>query len=208
MEDLRNFVSKLNSKEPVQTSKPSQHSPVPEPPESVTHVYTKQHSVTGLQPSYCGPFPVVSRPTRSTVQIKVGQFVNGEPKYELRSWRDLKIAHLAPDAQEASRPKRGRPSSKSSPSPTSSPSEAATNEKVNKIEDQNKLDPNVAIADSNVGAKSRPTRSTRNPNPSYIDSITGPPPRLGFPSSPITLTSHTPWSASEAEIASLNRQIG
>ena len=50
----------------------------------------------------------------------------------------------------------------------------------------------------------RPKRSTRNPNPQYIDSIeiSGPPPHLGSPF-------HRPkaWSASTADLASINNSI-
>ena len=66
---------------------------------------------------------------------------------------------------------------------------------------------------SNVGGK-RSARTTRNPNPIYVDSI-GPPPFPAFNqtagnSNEITLPQmlQTPWSATREELAVLNRQIG
>ena len=42
-------------------------------PEHITHVYTRQHQTTGLQPPYEGPFPVAERVSRSVVKIVVGR---------------------------------------------------------------------------------------------------------------------------------------
>ena len=200
VKELNDFVNKLNNKTPVQT--PSNSSPSPELPSWVTHVYTKQHATTGLQPSYCGPFPIISKPTKSSVQIRVGHFTNGQPKYEVRNIRDLKVAHLGPESEEASRPKRGRPP-KSVPPPSSSsstrvpdasvrlgiqnntkaPGEEVNGGEVNKMADPAKI--------SNDGGK-RATRSTRNPNPIYVDSLTMKP---------------ASWSASSHDLAVLNHSI-
>ena len=51
---------------------------------------------------------------------------------------------------------------------------------------------------------SRPVRSTRNPNPLYVDSISvsGPPPKLGFPPS-----KPAAWSASRSDLAEINNSI-
>ena len=192
MEELKNFVENLNNKTPIQTSTPTQV-PVEEPPASVKYVYTKQHNTTGLQAPYVGPFPVVSRPSRSTAKIRVGYFKNGVPKYEVRSWRDLKIAHLAPDAEEASRPSRGRPPSK--PAQVQLSSEPASKiqdgAQINKLPDEDAVMPTATKTNSNVGGK-RPARSTRNPNPAYVDSV-----------------SCTPeaWSATSEQLAELNYHI-
>ena len=56
-----------------------------------------------------------------------------------------------------------------------------------------------------------PARSTRNPNPVYVDAITlqsqqtGPPPYKGFSTN--QSWSPKPWSASEMEIDALNHSI-
>ena len=73
-----------------------------------------------------GPFPVISRPSRSTIEIKVGLNKDGSDRREIRHISDIKVAYLRDDAVIASRPKRGRPpkapttaSSKNSTSPDS-----------------------------------------------------------------------------------------
>ena len=152
----------------------------------------------GLQAPYTGPFPVVSRPSRSTVKIRVGYFQNGEPKYEVRNWRDIKIGHLAPDAPVASRPKRGRPSSKKATALlTGSEADNQDGVEVNNAVAQPVERAPIPIKNnqpnSNVGGKpdAKPVRSTRNPSPNYVDSVTIP----------------QAWSASPAELDVINRMI-
>ena len=93
---------------------PSRHcpkeDPLPDIPVDVTHVYTRQHKTTGLQPPFEGPFRIASRPSRSTVQLEVGVYNNGEPRYEIRHLNDLRLAHPESLAAPAVRPKLGRPS--------------------------------------------------------------------------------------------------
>ena len=72
LEELVEFMHKVDNQNPKPTTKQPHQEIVPEPPLTVTHVYTKQHKTTGLQPSYCGPFPVIERLSRSTVKIRVG----------------------------------------------------------------------------------------------------------------------------------------
>ena len=78
LQELVKFMHKTNEKVAKSTNIPPQ-TPVPEPPLSVTHVYTKQHNTTGLQAPYCGPFPIVERLSRSQVKIRVGFDVRGNP---------------------------------------------------------------------------------------------------------------------------------
>ena len=123
----------------------------------------------------------------------------------MRHLNDLKLAHPESLAAPVERPKLGRPSKSStttlsdgqtstedslttkSPDTTSSPlpdpnqlSSAGENKQTN--------DTPGEAGNSN----GRPQRSTRNPNPVYID---------GFSWSP------KPWSATQAEVDSLNRLI-
>ena len=205
LEDLVKYLSKMDQRPPIPTGAPKEV-PVPEPPKSITHVYTKQNNRTGLQPQFCGPFPVVSRPSRTTVKLKVGLDVQGNPRYELRNWRDLKVAHMRPDTQEALRPKRGRPSKASMEG-----SEAASKpSNGNKNKQPDALQNSAEVNKPNSNLSGRPTRATRNPNPIYVDAISGPPPLPAFSTnqtSRATLSS-TPWSATSEEIAHLNRWIG
>ena len=197
IQQLVQYMQKHNNKLPAPTRKPSQVE-VPEPPLSVTHVYTKQHNKVGLEPSYTGPFEIESRPSRSTVRIIVGLTPKGEPRYELRHWKDLRVAHMRPEAEVASRPKRGRPSKNTSGGSgadlvTDAELEVPHTEgtKVNKVlapksdvDDQNKTN-------SNRGGK--PVRSSRNPSPKYVDAVDN--------------ISSVMWSASPQELAELNRAI-
>ena len=108
---------------PKQTSSKS-NNPVEEPPKLVKRVYVKEHGTKGLDAQYRGPFPVISRPTRTTVKVRIGFYANGEERYQVQHWRDLKVEKKrSEDTIEAARPKLGRP--KKSPT-TSVTSEAAT----------------------------------------------------------------------------------
>ena len=143
-------------------------------------------------PQFCGPFPIVERPSRTTVKIKVGLDVQGNARYEIRNWRDLKVAHLRPDTKDFLRPKRGRPSKKLATAQSGSDSPTETNQEVQDGAEINKLklpSPSVKSGgkiETGIDVL-RPQRSTRNPNPLYIDSLM--------------------WSASEEELNSLNQAI-
>ena len=52
---------------------------------------------------------IVARPSRSTLEIKVGVNKDLTDRTELRSWADVKPAYLRDDMVDAERPKRGRP---------------------------------------------------------------------------------------------------
>ena len=131
IEQLVQYMQKFNNKMPAPTRKPDQIV-VPEPPLSVTHVYTKQHNKVGLDATFAGPFEIHSRPSRSTAKIQVGLTKKGEPRYELRHWKDLRVAHMRPEAEVASRPARGRPPKKTS---GESGADSATDVEVVKIQD-------------------------------------------------------------------------
>ena len=187
LKELAKNLTKLDQAQPKQTSS-STNNPVEEPPKSVTHVYIKEHGVKGLEAQFRGPFPVISRPSRSTVKVRVGFFANGEERHQIRHWRDLKIAQRrSEDTPEASRPKLGRP--KNSPSVTS---EAANLTEKEDALGKNKTELPAKIQPAELPAKiqtNRPVRSTRNPAPSYVDSVV-----------PV-------WSASSEEIAFINQSI-
>ena len=82
---------------------------VPTLPDTVSHVYAKQHNLKGLDPKYKGPFPVTDRPSRSLIEIKVVLNKMGADRLERRHISDLKIGYLREGAGVATRPKRGRP---------------------------------------------------------------------------------------------------
>ena len=59
-----------------------------------THVYVKVDNPQGLSSRFEGPYPIVSRPSRSTVEVRIGSFVDGKPRLQVYSWASCKIAHL------------------------------------------------------------------------------------------------------------------
>ena len=96
--------------------------------ENATHVYVKVDKPLALQPKWEGPYKIISRPSRSTVEVKIGVFKNGELRKSVYHWSSCKVAYLRPEAEEGQRPKLGRPSkSPSNVSPSASRSEADSN---------------------------------------------------------------------------------
>ena len=85
--------------------------------DKITHVYVKVDEPRGLSPRFEGPYKVVSRPSRSQVQVRVGSFANGDPRLVTFHWSSCKPAHMRQDAPEGSRPNLGR-----RPEPTAVPS--------------------------------------------------------------------------------------
>ena len=112
---INDILAKLqfkNNRAAVPTSTNKQEEVTP-PSADVTHVYVKQHKIRGIQPKWIGPFPIKSRPSRSTIEIKVGVNKQGEDRVELRSWSDAKPAYRRESIEDAVRPKRGRPTKSS-----------------------------------------------------------------------------------------------
>ena len=83
--------------------------------ENARHVYIKKEDPSGLAARFEGPYPIVSRPSRSTIKVRVGSFADGSPRILEYNWNSCKIAHLREDAVEAERPKLGRPAQVKSP---------------------------------------------------------------------------------------------
>ena len=166
--------------------------------DKATHVYVKVENPTGLSGRFEGPYEITSRPSRSQVQLRIGSYANGTPRLQTYSWQSCKIAHLRPDQPEASRPALGRKpksSSKGAPSSTtttsktsrSSSSEASSSSHQDTLSgnrphpgylQKGPLITNKMFDDADWPSilnikSSRPARSTRNPNPQYVDAIRG-----------------------------------
>ena len=123
--------------------------------DKASHVYVKVEEPKGLSPKFEGPYPIVNRPTRTTVQVRLGSYVNGDPRLQTYNWRSMKIAHLRPNASEGSRPVLGRrPASKHIPQP--GPEEE------------------VPVNETVIRSNPRPARTSRNPVPRYIESLVTP----------------------------------
>ena len=233
-EILRDVRTKTN-RDPVQTSNHSRTETILEGlPDNVTHVFTRQHQTTGLQAPYEGPFPIESRVSKSVIKIIVGQYRNGENRYEYRHINDVKSAHPDSMAAPASRPALGRPSSSTDAKITGPPNSGEMPSNRLTISNPQPSDQNIATRQNKQAvathedeshatsitendnppcqrdepakiqtASGRPHRSTRNPNPIYVDMLeraTGPPSVAPF---------HKPgaWAASGEELAELNRFI-
>ena len=108
--DLLERLRTNAAKPPVQTSHhgtPKVN--IPQELSQATHVYTQEPNRKPLGPAYQGPYPIVDRPSPSTITIRVGSYANGTPKTELRHWDTCKVAHFRNDAYQAEKPRRGRP---------------------------------------------------------------------------------------------------
>ena len=169
---------------------------------------------------YVGPHPIVDRPSDSTIKVKVGTFKSGVKNVQLHHWSNAKPADLRDNFTEAEMPLRGRPPKKvdspggSAPSAksdtpfhqdsqsnteASGPASQQNGGKVNKPASPRANTSNQPV-DDKAGNSKRPVRSTRNPEPLYVDAVNGPPPFKGFPK-------YRTWSASASELASINSSI-
>ena len=231
LEELLKSVRENTTITPSQTSSHGTEKDLPEIPSDITHVYTRQHKAVGLQTPFEGPFRIESRPSKSTVKIEVGIFKSGEKRYEIRHLNDLKLAHPDSLAAPVQRSKLGRPSkptdadavveghtdentsssaglaNRLNPNPTSSTSPSISKQIGTETDASHATSTHVGPVPASPpkGGKIQtrlPTRTTRNPNPVYIDEIrlTGPPQFKPF-------MSRRPWSASASELDDLNRAI-
>ena len=132
--------------------------------EKATHVYVKIEDPSGLQPRWEGPYPIESRPSRSTIIIRIGSFVDGKPRLQQYNWNTCKIAHLREDATEAQRPRLGRKpaSSANDPKPTEQSEVNRTRAKVNKRNQP--VDQPIASPESAI----HETSNRKQPHPDYL----------------------------------------
>ena len=151
------IIKKLQIKDRRVVIPPSINRPNPavDPlPDRVTHVYAKQHNIKGLACKYLGPFPVTARPSRSTIQIKVGLNKDGSDRSEIRHVSDIKVAYLRDDAVLAERPKRGRPPKKAEDT------EDTVNENIT-----TSVDSSPALTNVNIGKKTNKASLNLDPQP-------------------------------------------
>ena len=150
--------------------------------EAATHVYVKKENPLGLASKFEGPYKIISRPSRSTIEVRIGSYTDGRPRLQIYNWQQAKIAHLREDAVEGQRPRLGRPAASSSndvPNPTEAPTsiDSKMADEVNKPNDlpvesvpkkPAKFKPSSDPSENNTGTRNnRPVRSTRNPAPNY-----------------------------------------
>ena len=172
---------RLADRPPVQTSGNKSKIDIEEQVRNATHVYVKVDKPASLCPKFEGPYPIVSRPSRSQVLVKVGVTKDGVPRTLLFHWSSCKVANMRQDQPEARRPMLGRkPRSVSTDAPDATEaqiepdgSSPATGFETTPLQD-------AAVNNSNVAPNSDsqqiiqtsprrfPTRSTRNSNPAYV----------------------------------------
>ena len=208
----------VRSKTDTEARQPSRHCPPERPmpplPDNIKQVYTKQHQTTGLQPSYEGPFRVEEKTSRSVWKIEVGSYKDGRKRFEYRHVNDLKFAHPKSLAAPIERPKLGRPTTVQSESSESTEAKMTAHptpsNRSNEFSRQQQLPEPSPVntppqaENKQIGTRDdvnhetsipdRPQRSTRNPNPIYVDSL-----RLQAPP--------RAWSASESDLQWLNASI-
>ena len=230
LERVRTNTNK-QAKQPSHHSKPEP--PLPDIPEGATHAYTKQHQTTGLQCPYEGPFRIDSRVSRSVLKLEVGQFKDGQKRFEYRHLNDIKFAHPKSLVAPHQRPKLGRPAGTSAQS--NGPSLTDAQAVSNPSNPSNHFPNPTAVAlpvdmlpvnkqTSPVGGNFQPTShatSIQEDRQRSSAAASGGPPSTQPFSRPVRTTrnqnpqyvdamqwSHQPWSASPHEIASLNAAIG
>ena len=153
-----------------------------------THVYVKEDCPQSLCPLWDGPFPIYSRPSRSQVEVKLGVFKDGRPRLLNLHWSSCKIANLRDDAEIGQRPMLGRrrkcPHQAVSHTLTDEESSAvqpAPTNPVSPVQRGSESDKRNQLASSEEAGRvgkqtdsaakiqtSKPTRSSRNPRPTYV----------------------------------------
>ena len=145
-------------------------------------MYVKVTEPRGLNSKFEGPYFITSRPSRTTVEVRVGSFADGTPRLQVFNWSLCKIAHMRPDATEGSRPMLGRrpdpkptraqlsDNSSSSNMAEESDGDAVPTGRSNK-QTENSSGAKIQTAQPDPPRQTRPTRSTRNPNPLYVDAV-------------------------------------
>ena len=172
---------KLESKPAMQTSAKTIINDI-SATERATHVYIKREDPKSLTPRFEGPFEIVSRPSRTQIQVRLGSYANGTPRLAVYSWHSCKIAHLREGFVEGSRPTLGRKPARPEPTtddPLLTPEkEASIENKQNgrAVGDESSAKIQTALTDVQTKTNantvaSRPVRSTRNPKPNYIDAV-------------------------------------
>ena len=151
--------------------------------EAASHVYVKVEEPKGLSARFEGPYRIVSRPSRSQVEVRIGSYANGLARTATYHWSSCKIAHMREGAQVGQRPKLGRPSASTRPPPPTDDSLLSQDVSVDARKpvpkpqqtspDPSSSQPANTITTNNKGAKIQtrvlPKRSSRNQNPVYVD---------------------------------------
>ena len=151
---LLDQLYKLSSRPPIQTSSPVTEKEINNTL-NATHVYVKQANPQSLCPKFEGPFEIKSRPSRSTIQVKIGTYANGDDRLLVFHWSSCKIAHMREGAPEGSRPQLGR--------------RPKTTQPVAPDGKQNSRGADIQTQDSSPAEPSYETISGKRPHPGYLE---------------------------------------
>ena len=196
VKSLLEELYKLDARKALQTSSKPKHFDITNT-DDASHVYIKVDEPKGLSPRWEGPYPIVARPSRSQVQVRVGSYVNGAPRLSTYHWSSCQVAHLRSEESESSRPNLGRRpkpppaatqlttdaqgcspnkaseyfggKSSSEPTTTNQPVESQP-AKIQIVQTPPFSNPAMNLV-SDTLIQRRPAISTRNPNPLYVDGL-------------------------------------
>ena len=135
--------------------------------ERVTHVYIKVDNPKNLHPKWEGPYPVVTRPSRSTLTVELGKFADGSSRLQTYHWSSAKAAHMREGALVGQRPKLGRKPQDNAPQTTPQTSEPDYWPVSTETQPVEQDLPLVGPPPEPGNFQTRQSRSTRNPNPKY-----------------------------------------
>ena len=152
--------------------------------EKATHVYVRVDNPQSLCPKFEGPFPIYSRPSRSQIEVKLGLYKDGRPRLLKFHWSSCKIAHLREGSQVATRPALGRRPAQSGgpdgtdnnvtlelPTETTSQTSLTDSDQLATSSETRSINVNKEPANFQT-TESRPVRSSRNPKPDYVFTLT------------------------------------
>ena len=120
---------------------------------------------------------------------------------DIRTCHDLMLRLDLQNVQNSTKGQKTKTLDPSKSTTAESGDQNHTDAQNKKSETNQNVNKELGAKNSNVGG--RPTRSTRNPKPIYVDSIatSGPPPHPGFSAYPKA------WSATPSEIQAINMSI-
>ena len=80
---------------------------MPSDVDTADHVYVKRAKTSPLSPKADGPFPILKRIGKSSLEVQVGTYKNGQPRTEVHHWRNCQ-PYKAECQTPAVRPTLGR----------------------------------------------------------------------------------------------------
>ena len=155
----------LAARPPVETSAPVIENNIDNTLRA-THVYVKRANPLSLESKFEGPFRIISRPSRSQIQVRIGSFANGSDRLLTFHWSSCKIANRRSGAQDGQRPRLGRPSNSGQVSPKATslkPSSTQTNKVVKPVSSvpNNQNQPVPSVPNNQTRPKTKVNNKTR-----------------------------------------------